>query len=208
MQRMKIKEMVPNCFAKQSSQILISALKKYSPQPPYSPIRRRHFNKKPTPRPSRRLGLPLPPSQAPQKNSETSTNSKTLEISHRLFQCAVLRTYFKMVLSFSLHFSSRLYGRGKKSIHHHRGTPLFSVCRPTPRSQSQNSYGVYHFPGKTREKGIHHRSGKKGIHHRASDPEKEKIQCLHGGGAYFFLADSMALTLATVARKDGIPIFV
>ena len=29
------------------------------------------------------------------------------------------------------------------------------------------------FPGKTREKGIHHRSGKKGIHHRASDPEKE-----------------------------------
>ena len=30
------------------------------------------------------------------------------------------------------------------------------------------------FPGKTREKGIHHRSGQKGIHHRASDPEKEK----------------------------------
>ena len=63
---------------------------------------------------------------------------------------------------------------GKKSIHHHRGTPLFSVCRPTPRSQSKKSYGVYHFPVKTREKGIHHRSGKKGIHHRASDPEKEK----------------------------------
>ena len=23
--------------------------------------------------------------------------------------------------------------QGKKSIHHHRGTPLFSVCRPTPK---------------------------------------------------------------------------
>ena len=49
--------------------------------------------------------------------------------------------------------------RGKKSIHHHRGTPPFSVCRPTPRSQNKKSYGLYHFPGKTREKGIHHRSG-------------------------------------------------
>ena len=48
--------------------------------------------------------------------------------------------------------------REKKSIHHHRGTPLFSVCRPTPRSQSKKRDGVYHFPGKTREKGIHHRS--------------------------------------------------
>ena len=28
--------------------------------------------------------------------------------------------------------------------------------------------------GKTREKGIHHRSGKKGIHHRGLRPEKEK----------------------------------
>ena len=63
---------------------------------------------------------------------------------------------------------------GKKSIHHHRGTPLFSVCLPTLRSQSKKSYGVYHFPGKTREKGLHHRSGKKGKHHRASDPEKKK----------------------------------
>ena len=55
--------------------------------------------------------------------------------------------------------------RGKKSIHHHRGTHPFSVCRPTPRSQSKKSHGVHHFPGKTREKGIHHRSGKKRIHH-------------------------------------------
>ena len=62
----------------------------------------------------------------------------------------------------------------KNCIHHHCGTTPFSVCRPTPRSQSKQRYGVYHFHGKTREKGIHHRSGKKGIHHRASDPEKEK----------------------------------
>ena len=64
--------------------------------------------------------------------------------------------------------------REKKSIHHHRGTPLFSVWRPTPSSQSKRNYGVYHFPGKTRDKAIYHRSGKKGIHHRSSDPEKKK----------------------------------
>ena len=73
-----------------------------------------------------------------------------------------------------------------QSIHQHRGTPPFSVCRQTPRSQSKKSYGVYHFPGKTRERGIHHRSGKKGIHHRASDPEKEqKKGGFHGGDVHF-----------------------
>ena len=35
-----------------------------------------------------------------------------------------------------------------KSMHHHRGTPPFSVRRPTPRSQSKQSYGIYHFLGK------------------------------------------------------------
>ena len=75
----------------------------------------------------------------------------------------------------------------RKSVHHHRETPLFSVCRPTPRSQSKKSYGEHHFPWKTREKGIHHRSRKKGIHHRASDPEKDKKEGFHGGGVYFFL---------------------
>ena len=94
-------------------------------------------------------------------------------------------------------------GRGKKSIHHHRGTPLFSVCRPTPRSQSKNSYGVYHFSGKTREKGLHHRSGKKGIHHRASDPEKEKEEGLHGGGVYFFLLCVEWPTIGVVNRTFG-----
>ena len=47
--------------------------------------------------------------------------------------------------------------QGEKSIHHHGGTPLFSVCHPTPRSQSQKSYGVYHFPGKTRGNVVQHR---------------------------------------------------
>ena len=70
-------------------------------------------------------------------------------------------------------------------MHHHCGTPLFSVCRPTLRSQSKKNYDVYHSPGKTREKGIQHRSGKKGLHHKASDPEKEKKEGFHGGGAYF-----------------------
>ena len=32
---------------------------------------------------------------------------------------------------------------GKKSIHHHRGTPPLSVCRPTPRSQSNKKAVVY-----------------------------------------------------------------
>ena len=63
---------------------------------------------------------------------------------------------------------------GRKSIYHHRGTPPFSVCRPTPRSQNKIIYGVCHFPGKTREKGIHSWSGKKDIHHRGLRLEKEK----------------------------------
>ena len=61
-----------------------------------------------------------------------------------------------------------------------------SVARPRGRRAKKN-HGVYHFPGKTREKGIHHRSGKKGIHHRASDPKKEKKEGFHGGGVYFCL---------------------
>ena len=56
--------------------------------------------------------------------------------------------------------------QGKKSIHHHRGTPPLLVCRPTQRSQNKNSYGVYHLLGKTRP-------GKKGIHHRGSRPPKK-----------------------------------
>ena len=44
----------------------------------------------------------------------------------------------------------------KKSMHHHRGTPLFFLgLSPDPEvtEQKKKSYGVYHFPGKTREKG-------------------------------------------------------
>ena len=64
--------------------------------------------------------------------------------------------------------------------------PSFLGLSPDPGVTEQKSYGVYFFPGKTREKGIHHRSGKKGIHHEASDPEKKK-EGFHGGGVYFLL---------------------
>ena len=64
--------------------------------------------------------------------------------------------------------------------------PLFSRSVARPRGhRTKKGYGVYNFPGKTREKGMRHRSGKKGIHHRASDPEKEKKEGFHGGGVYF-----------------------
>ena len=84
-----------------------------------------------------------------------------------------------------------------------RGTPLFSVCRPTPRSQSKKSYGVYHFPGKTRGKGIHHRSGKKGIHHRASDPEKEKKVGLHRWWCILF--SSLSFRECVFGAKNACP---
>ena len=64
---------------------------------------------------------------------------------------------------------------GEKRVYTTTVAPLLfrSVARPRGH-RAKKGYGVYHFPGKIREKGIHHRSGKKGIHHRASDPEKEK----------------------------------
>ena len=68
------------------------------------------------------------------------------------------------------------YNRGNKSVHHHRGTPPFSVCRRPRGHRAQKSDGVYHSPGKTREMGIHHMSGKTGIHH-----------FFHGGGVFFLL---------------------
>ena len=74
-------------------------------------------------------------------------------------------------------------------MHHHRGTPRFSVCHPDPEVTEQKKLWCIPFSWETREQGIHHRSGKKGIHHRASDPEKEKKEGFHGGGGvYFFLA--------------------
>ena len=79
---------------------------------------------------------------------------------------------------------------GKKKVYTTTVAPLFSrsVARLRGhRAKKAMVYIVYHFPGKTREKGIHHRSGKKDIHHRASNPEKEKKEGLQGGGVYFFL---------------------
>ena len=76
---------------------------------------------------------------------------------------------------------------GEKRVYTTTVGPLFSRSVARPRGhRATKSYGVYHFPGKTREKGVHHRSGKKGIHHRASDTEKEKKGGLHGGGDTFF----------------------
>ena len=63
--------------------------------------------------------------------------------------------------------------REKKSMHHHLGTSPFSVRRPTPRSQSKKSYGVYHLLGENKGKGIHHRSGRRVCTIEASDAEKE-----------------------------------
>ena len=68
------------------------------------------------------------------------------------------------------------YIQGKKEYTPPPRDPSFLGLSPDPEvTEQKKNYGVYPFPGKTREKGIHHRSGKKkGIHHRASDPEKEK----------------------------------
>ena len=64
--------------------------------------------------------------------------------------------------------------RQGKKVHTTTAGPLFSRSVARPRGHRAKKLWCIPFPGKTREKGIHHRSGKKGIHHRASDPEKEK----------------------------------
>ena len=84
----------------------------------------------------------------------------------------------------SINWSCGTHSRGKKSIHHHRGTPLFSVCRPTPRSQSKKNYGVYH-SWENKGKGYTPQVRKKGIHLR---PGKRKKDGFHGGGVFFFSA--------------------
>ena len=66
-------------------------------------------------------------------------------------------------------FSAEVLGR-ENSVHQHCGTPPLSVCRLTPRSQIKKSYGVHHFLGNTRERGMHRRSGKNGIDHRGLRP--------------------------------------
>ena len=63
----------------------------------------------------------------------------------------------------------------------HPGFPWFSslfvvsaVCRPTPRSQSKKNHGVYHFPGKTRERVYNIGPERRVCTIEASDPEIEK----------------------------------
>ena len=58
---------------------------------------------------------------------------------------------------------------------HHRGTPPFSVCRPTPRSQSKKSYGVYHFLGKQGERVDTIGPERRVCTIEASDPKKRRI---------------------------------
>ena len=59
--------------------------------------------------------------------------------------------------------------------------PFFLGLSPDPEVTEQKKLWSIPFSWETREKGIHHRSGKKGIHHRASDTEKEKKKGLAFG---------------------------
>ena len=69
--------------------------------------------------------------------------------------------------------------------------PLFSRSVARPRGhRAKKSYGVYHFPGKAREKGIHHRSERRVY---TIDLEKGKKEGLHGGGVFLFF--SLSLTI-------------
>ena len=75
-----------------------------------------------------------------------------------------------------LAFSKCRQERGEKEYTPPPWHPSFLCLSPDPKVTELKKAMVFSpcFGGKTREKGIHHRSGKKGIHHRASDPEKEK----------------------------------
>ena len=53
--------------------------------------------------------------------------------------------------------------------------------------------------GKTREKGIHHSSGRRVYTKKASEPEKEKREGFHGGGVPF-----STQTLSTEKKSGGI----
>ena len=65
--------------------------------------------------------------------------------------------------------------QGKKEYTPPPWGPSFLGLSPDPEVTEQKTlWCIPCFLGKTREKGIHHRSRKKGIHHSASDPEKEK----------------------------------
>ena len=59
--------------------------------------------------------------------------------------------------------SASAFYRRKKRVYTTTVGPLFprSVARPPEVTEQKKSYGVYDFPGRTREKGIHHRSGKR-----------------------------------------------
>ena len=72
----------------------------------------------------------------------------------------------------SLHLNYAMVDRAALKGTKLRGqTPICGFLSPDPEVKAKRNYGVYHFfLGKTREKGIHHRSGKKGIHHSGLRP--------------------------------------
>ena len=78
--------------------------------------------------------------------------------------------------------------QGKAEKDYHRRTPPFPVCRPTPEVTEQKSYGENQLPGKTREKGIQHRSGRRENTIEASDPKKRRVSTVV---VYIFLPCSM-----------------
>ena len=92
-----------------------------------------------------------------------------------------------VVVKTSLPFTGNLLCQGEKRKHHHHGTPPFSVCRPTPTSQSKKRYGVYHFLG-NQENRVYTIGPERRVYTiEASDPEKEEKEGFHSGGVYFFL---------------------
>ena len=105
-------------------------------------------------------------------------------VTEKLFMCQTFMCLFRPLDNnlFLLRYFSVLFAQENKerqgkqeSIHTTTVATLFSRSVTRPRGhRAKKSYGAYHVPGKTREKGIHHRSGKKGAHHRALRPGKEK----------------------------------
>ena len=77
--------------------------------------------------------------------------------------------------------------QGKKSFYHHRGTPSLSVCRPTPRSQSEKAMVYTIALGKQGKRVVTIGLERRVYTIEAAESEKEKRRVSHGGGVYFFL---------------------
>ena len=80
------------------------------------------------------------------------------------------------------------HNMGKESIYHHRGTPLFSVCRPTPRSQRKTKKATVYpiFLGKQGKRVYTIGPERRVYTIEPQTRKKNKKGGLHGGGVYFF----------------------